>query len=148
MTIASRLRQLLSATKGNLTLEGEGIESPIADPSDDVLRRELECLRGAGPSHLALLSPDGSYLQAAGTNTRMTVEAHLISTKGITHVVLGRKGPPGPLRAIASTTGPLSVHQSEMWAAPAAAQIFSRFAAIGTIPPELRQRDITATIGA
>lgn len=33
----------------------------------------------SSPSILALIAPDGSYLQATGNATRMTVKAHIVS---------------------------------------------------------------------
>ncbi|MCC7020451.1 MAG: hypothetical protein IT332_11885 [Ardenticatenales bacterium] len=134
--------------KGGFRLEGEGIEHPIADPSEDVIRRELERLRSSGPSPLALLAPDGSYLQAAGNAKRMTVECHFESPSRTTHVVLGRLDSPGPdaIATIVSTAGLIDMRASEVWTALEAADLFSAFAATGSVAADLSRRDITAAI--
>lgn len=142
------LRALVAPTKGGLRLEGEGIEKPIADPSEHIIRRELERLRSSGPSILALIAPDGSYLQAAGSAKRMTVEAHLVSAQHSTHVVLGRQQLSARPATIASTAGPIEVRVSEVLSALEAAELFSTFAATGSVSPNLSQRDITTAIGS
>lgn len=132
--------------KVSVRLEGEGIAQPTLDPSGDIIRHELERLRSSGPSHLALIATDGSYLQAAGNAKRMTVEGHVVSAQGTTHVVLGRQGSPGPATTLASTAGPIEVLASEVWAAPEVSDLFAEFAETGSVSPDLSRRDITASI--
>lgn len=133
-------------TKGGFVLEGEGIAVPIADPSADVIRRELERLRTSGPSFVALIAPDGSYLQAAGNAKRMAVEGHIVSAEGTTHVVLGRQGPPGSLIRLGFTAGQLALSATEVWAAPEVSNLFAEFSQTGSISSDLSRRDITADI--
>ena len=106
MRIIDRIHQLLAQDEGIFFhLEGEGIKQPIVAPKSEVIARELARLRSAGPSFLALVAPNGNYLQAAGNAKRMTVEAHVITPKRITQVVLGRRGVPGPARAFGHRSG-------------------------------------------
>lgn len=133
-------------TKRVVRLEGEGIEHPIVAPSEDIIRRELDRLRSSGPSHLALIAPDGSYLQAAGNAERMTVEVRLVSPPRTTHVVLGRQQLSDRPATIVSTAGPIKVRASEVWTALEAVDLFSVFAATISVSPDLSQRDITAAI--
>lgn len=142
MKIAARIRQLLSASKAPFRLEGEGILVPIVDPTQEIIRHELERLRSAGPSHLALVTTDGSYLQAAGNAKRMTVEHHLVGLDRTMHVVLGRQGAPGPTTTIVSTAGSVSVSASEVWAAPEVVDLFAAFITTATIAPDVTRRDI------
>ncbi len=145
MTIISRIRQLLTTHNGTV-LEGEGIPVPIADPTPEILRRELEHLRSSGPSFLALLATTGSYLQAAGTAKRLTVEAHIMTPEHPIHVVLGRQGLLGSATTVVSTGGPIDVYTSEVWAALAAAELFRVFATTGALPSDVARRDISAAI--
>lgn len=133
-------------TKSGFQLEGEGIAEPIADPSADVIRRELDRLRTAGPSFVALIAPDGSYLQAAGNAKRMAVEGHVVSAEATTHVVLGRQGPPGSPIRLGFTAGQLALRATEVWAAPEVSNLFAEFLQTGSIPSDLSRRDITADI--
>ncbi len=133
-------------TKTGYRLEGEGIAVPIADPSADVIRRELERLRTSGPSFVALIAPDGSYLQAAGNAKRMAVEGHIVSAEGTTHVVLGRQGPPGSPIRLGFTAGQLALSATEVWAAPEVSNLFAEFSQTGSISSDLSRRDITADI--
>jgi len=142
MKIVTRIRQLLSAKDGTVRLEGEGIAEPIESPSEDVLRREIGRLRTTGPSHLALIASDGSYMQAAGNAKRMTVERHFVGAEGERHVVLGRQGPPGSTVTIASTAGALEVRAAEVWAAPEAVELFCDFAETDSVAPHVSCRDI------
>lgn len=146
MKIVDQIRHMLTAKKGSFRLEGEGIPLPIADPSQQILRIELERLRSSGPSHLALIAPDGSYLQAAGNAKRMTVECHVVGSQRTTHAVLGRQGPPGSATTIPSTVGPITVSTSEVWTALEAADLFTAYAETGSVAPDLHRRDITAGI--
>jgi len=76
----------------------------------------------------------------------MTVEVHLVSPTRTTHVVLGRQGSAAPDATIDSTAGPIEVYASEVWTATEASDLFSSFAAAGSISPGLNRRDITAAI--
>ena len=146
MRIIDRIHQLLAQDEGSFHLEGEGLERPIMAPTNQVIRRELERLRSAGPSFLALVAPNGNYLQAAGNAKRMTVEAHVISPKRAIQVVLGRRGSPGTATMIDSSFGEIVVSASEVWSAFGATEIFSAFLSMCSIPNALTQRDITAEI--
>lgn len=144
-TILSRIRHLLTSQL-RIVLEGEGIPVPIADPSDEIVCRELERLRSSGPSFLALVAEGGSYLQAAGTAKRLTVEAHFMTPEHPVHVVLGREGPPGRATTVVSSSGPIDVYASEVWSAQAAVELFHAFVTTGSIPPDVARRDISTTI--
>ena len=146
MRIIDRIHQLLAQDEGSFHLEGEGLEQPIMAPKSEVIARELARLRSVGPSFLALVAPNGNYLQAAGNAKRMTIEAHVISPKRITQVVLGRRGSPGAATTIDSTFGGIVISASEVWSAFEAADLFGAFLASGSIPATLTQRDITAEI--
>lgn len=146
MRIIDRIHQLLAQDEGSFHLEGEGIKQPIVAPKSEVIARELARLRSAGPSFLALVAPNGNYLQAAGNAKRMTVEAHVIAPKRTIQVVLGRRGSPGPATMIDSTFGGIVISASEVWSAFEATDLFSAFIATGSIPATLTQRDITAEI--
>lgn len=116
--------------RATYALRGERIATPIVDSSDEIMRQELERFRRSGPSHLALIAANGSYLQVAGNAKRKIVEGHLVS-------VLGREGSPGPETTLASTAGPIEVRVSEVWTALEAADLFSAFAiAAPSLPPE------------
>jgi hypothetical protein len=136
----------VSITKHVVHLEGEGIAEAIPDPSTIIIRRELERLRTSGPSFLALVSASGSYLQAAGNARRMTVEGHVVRERDTAHVVLGRHGPLGSHVTVGFSEGSIDVRACEVWSAPEVAQLFGAFAATGSIPPNLRSRDITAEL--
>ncbi len=146
MRIIDRIHQLLARDEGSFHLEGEGLEQTIFAPSMEDIRRELARLRSSGPSFLALVAPNGNYLQAAGNAKRMTIEAHVISPKRITQVVLGRRGAPGAATTIDSTFGGIVISASEVWSVFEAADLFDAFIATGSIPATLTQRDITAEI--
>jgi hypothetical protein len=146
MRIIDCIHQLLAQDEGCFHLEGEGLEQPIMAPKSEVIARELARLRSAGPSFLALVAPNGNYLQAAGNAKRMTVEAHVITPKRTTQVVLGRRGSPGTATTIDSTVGGVVISASEVWSAFEATDLFSAFVATGSIPATLTQRDITAEI--
>jgi hypothetical protein len=146
MRIIDRIHQLLAKDEGSFHLEGEGLERPIMAPTNQALSRELERLRSAGPSFLALVAPNGNYLQAAGNAKRMTIEAHVIAPKRTVQVVLGRRGAPGSATTIDSSFGEIVVSASEVWSVFEAADLFSTFIATGSIPATLTQRDITAEI--
>ena len=90
MRIIDRIHQLLAQDEGSFHLEGEGIKQPIVAPKSEVVARELARLRSSGPSFLALVAPNGNYLQAAGNAKRMTIEAHVIAPQRTVQVVLGR----------------------------------------------------------
>jgi len=145
---ASLQRPPVSPTKQDFLLEGEGIAEAIPDPSTAIIRRELERLRTASPSFVALVSSEGSYLQAAGNARRMTVEAHVVRKLHTTHVVLGRQGPPGSPVTLGSSMGQLDVRTCEVWSAPEAAELFAAFAATGSISPDLSCRDITEELAS
>ena len=146
MRIIDRIHQLLAQDEGSFHLEGEGIKQPIIAPEREVIARELARLRSSGPSFLALVAPNGNYLQAAGNTKRMTVEAHTITPKRTTQVVLGRRGSPGTATMIDSSFGEIVVSASEVWSAFEATGLFSSFVATGSIPATLTQRDITTEI--
>ena len=146
MRIIDRIHQLLAQDEGSFHLEGEGLEESIVSPPKEVIRRELERLRSSGPSFLALVAPNGNYLQSAGNAKRMTIEAHIIAPKRTVQVVLGRRGAPGAATTIDSSSGGVVVSASEVWSAVEAADLFSAFIATGSIPAALTQRDITAEI--
>ena len=146
MRIIDRIHQLLAQGEDSFHLEGEGLAQPIIDPRDVDIRRELERLRSSGPSFLALVASNGSYVQAAGNAKRMTTEAHLVTSKRTAHVVLGRHGAPGAATTVISSSGSIVIRASEVWSALEAADLFSAFAATAVIPPILNQRDITADI--
>lgn len=146
MRIIDRIHQLLAQDEGSFRLEGEGLEQPIAAPKSEVIARELARLRSSGPSFLALVAPNGNYLQAAGNAKRMTVEAHVITPKRAIQVVLGRHGAPGAATTIDSSFGGVVVSASEVWSAVEAAGLFDTFLATGSIPATPTQRDITAEI--
>lgn len=131
-------------TIGGCVLEGEGIEQPIADPSKDIIRYELERLRSAGPSFVALIAPDGSYLQVAGNAKRMTVEARFKNAQSITHVVLGRSRTSELPTTVVASFGSIEVSTSEVWAAPEVSTLFAGFLQTGSVPSYLTQRDITS----
>jgi len=136
----------VTPTRVNVRLEGEGIEHPIADPSPDIIRRELERLRSSSPSHVALITTDGSYLQAAGNAKRMTVEGHFVTPQCTTHVVLGRRDLSDRPATITSTAGPIEVRVSEVLSALEATELFSAFATTGSVSPNLTRRDISADL--
>jgi len=147
MRIIDRIHQLLAQDEGIFFhLEGEGIKQPIVAPKSEVIARELARLRSAGPSFLALVAPNGNYLQAAGNAKRMTIEAHVIAPKRTAQVVLGRSGAPGTATMIDSSFGGVVVSASEVWSAFEATEIFSAFLSTGSIPNALTQRDITTEI--
>ena len=146
MRIIDRIHQLLAQDEGRFHLEGEGLEQPIMAPKSEVIARELARLRSSGPSFLALVAPNGNYLQAAGNAKRMTIEAHVIAPKRTTQVVLGRPGSPGAATTIDSSFGEIVVSASEVWSAFRATDLFAAFLATGSIPAALTQRDITAEI--
>ncbi len=146
MRIIDRIHQLLAQDEGIFHLEGEGLEQPIMAPKSEVIARELARLRSSSPSFLALVAPNGNYLQAAGNAKRMTVEAHVIAPKRTVQVVLGRRGAPGSATTIDSTFGEIVVSASEVWSAFEATGLFSSFVATGSIPATLTQRDITTEI--
>ena len=146
MRIIDRIHQLLAQDEGSFHLEGEGLERPIIAPKSEVIARELARLRSAGPSFLALVAPNGNYLQVAGNAKRMTVEAHVISPKRAIQVVLGRRGAPGAATTIDSSFGEIVVSASEVWSVFETADLFIAFIATGSIPPTLTQRDITTEI--
>jgi len=146
MNIVDQLRQLLARKRDTFRLEGEGIPLPIPDPSVETIRVELERLRSSGPSHLALITEGGSYLQAAGNAKRMTVEGHFVADEHTTHVVLGRQGVPGPTRTIESTAGSIQVTAPEVWTAAEAAQLLGTVVTRGSLPANVSRRDISEEI--
>lgn len=146
MRIIDRIHQLLAQDEGCFHLEAEDLAQSITAPSNEVIRRELERLRSAGPSFLALIAPNGNYLQAAGNAKRMLIEAHVITPKRTVQVVLGRQDAPGAATMITSSFGGIVVCASEVWSASEAAGLFDTFLATGSIPATPTQRDITAEI--
>jgi len=74
----------------------------------------LRYLNPAGPSSASFTLDDGSYIQCAGSKTRLTIEARLIRASGFHHVVFGRGPLIGTTELISCSVGPISVDASQI----------------------------------
>ncbi len=103
----------------------------------------LSSLRAEGRA-FAILERDSSYVQAAGSCERLTVEWRSAGDFGFRHWVVGRDEMPGEFVEIQCAVGPIMVQASEILTADEAAQVFRAFLERTGIPERYRLRDVTS----
>lgn len=143
--VAARLRPRLEVRQW--VLSGEGC-ARVENPPDPRIDSELHNLHSRGPSFLIMATSDGSYIQAAGSAWRLTVELHLVEQGQMRHFVV-RRGASEPGRAlIQASFGRLALYDSEVIAASDAAELFHSFRRELAVPAQYHVRDITDEIHA
>lgn len=128
---------------GEISLEIEGYKT-VENPSSAYITKALEHITPRVPSIFILTRPDGSFVQAAGSKTRLTVEARFMRANGgFQHVIVGVEDDDKELTHIAYSSGTLVVQKSEVLKLPDAQTIFSSFLRTGYIPMPYINRDVT-----
>jgi hypothetical protein len=92
---------------------------------------------------------DGSYVQCAGSKTRLTVEARLIEPGGrFHHFVFGRGHPTGVSTEIACAVGPITVDETQVLRMRDARQIIRTFVEQRAFHPRYHAQDVSGRFPA
>jgi len=111
----------------------------------DVANQLLSYLSPEKRAYATFTRTDGSYVQCAGSKSRLTVEVRVIDVRGgFEHYVLGRGAPVGRETKIDCSIGPIAVDVSQVLDLRAARRIIRVFVEDGTLHPNFVASDVTA----
>jgi hypothetical protein len=96
-----------------------------------------------GSGYVVLCGSDGSHLQIAGSEQRLTVEYRQTIGKRYRHFVLGKSPPDYRAAQIDTTVAPIPVRRSEVLECRRVEDICRHFFDEGAVPPECALREMT-----
>lgn len=110
----------------------------------------LSYLKPDGPSSATFTLDAGSYVQCAGSKTRLTVEARVLdSTGAFSHYVLGKGSLKGIVETIECTVGPINVDESQVLTLRDARKIIRYFVEEDSgFPEDYYAQDVSSRFGA
>jgi len=130
-----------------MTLEVEGLPA-IAQPDEDLIRKTIMDLRGAGPSFASLTDRQGNYVQVAGGRPWVMVEWRQVSPliHRRAHTTSGRR-PYKDGAKINFGAGSIALQADEWLLQKQAFEIFLAFLRMEDFPDFVRWRTINDQLG-
>jgi hypothetical protein len=110
----------------------------------DTANKLLSYLNTDGMSFACFEKPDGSYVQCAGSKTRLTAEARLYDSPGrFRHVVFGRGALTGDTEKVETTDCVIEVDASQILQMRHVRLLFRPWLEGGTFPDDFHMTDVT-----
>ena len=133
-----------------MTLTEDDIIQPIETANASWLAIEESLLRMDSDSKSYVVLTDiesRSYLQCAGSPTRLSIELRIYSNQTFKHYILGKSKNKSPLLVTWSTieckVGPIRIHDTEVLTMNDALKLFSKFYTDIDVPTDYSKRNVT-----
>lgn len=144
-------RNTFNVSRNNrMTLTEDDIVQPLetTNASWVAIEESLHRMDSYSKSYVVLTDLEsGSFLQCAGSSTRLSIELRIYTNQSFKHYVIGKSRNRSPLSvtwsSIECKVGPIQVHDSEILTIDDALKIFSRFYTVKDAPVDYSKRNVT-----